>query len=176
MDQSDIQYRLCFKHLDQEKLSNFLWTQKDDLFLPDHESAQKVVDLVFEKGGILAGFDSSNRIQAMFGFFFGDPSDEYANKELMFVYVAAVSKSYQLSRTFLRGMASLAHEGARLKIDQFRMHASVTDKYINRLYSKFSNPLGESNNLRGYPVMVYEGSLDNVFEKIGPRLTQAFAS
>ena len=176
MNQIQIEYRLCFKHLDQEKLEDFLWTQREDLFLPDRESAKKIIELVFEKGGILAGFDSSNEIQAMFGFFFGDPSEKFANKDIMFVYVAAVSQSLQLSRAFLSGIATLAKEGARVKIDQFRMHASTSNRYINKLYSKFSTPIGESKNLRGYPVMVYEGSVESVFERMGPRLRTAFTN
>ena len=170
MQQSNIDYRLCFKQIDQDKLERFLMTQKDELFLPDRAAAKKIVDMVFENGGILGGFDSANRIQAMFGFFFGDPGDGFADKDVLFIYVGAISKSFRLSRTFLKGIASILKEGTRLKIDQFRMHASIHDPYLNRLYGKFSNPLGESQNIRGYPVMVYEGSVEDLFAKIGPSL------
>lgn len=173
MSKPKIKFRLCFKQLDSMALEQFLFTQREELFLPDRLAVKKVVDLVFDKGGFVAGFDSNNQVQAMFGFFFGDPSEGFENKDLMFIYVAAISKAFRLSRTFLQGITSIMQEGIRLKIDQFRMQASINDRYLNRLYSKFSNPIGQSKTLRGYPVIVYQGNIDDVFSKIGPSIQVA---
>lgn len=170
MAHQTIQFRLCFKPLDYETLEDFLMTQQEELELSDREGAKRIIDLSFEKGGVIGGFDHLGQMQAMFGFFFGDPSEGYADKQLMYVYVAAISKPYRLSRTFLKGMAAILQEATCLNIDQFRMHALVSDPYINRLYSKFSSPLGESKYLRGRYMTAYGGSVDDVFSKIGPNL------
>lgn len=170
MNRSIINFRLCFKQLDQENLEQFLMTHKDELYLPDRQSVQKIIDLVFEKGGVIAGFDEANQIQAMFGFFIGDPDEEFVHKDMFFIYVAAISKSFRLSRTFLKGLNSIIFEGKRLKIDRFRMQAAIHDRYLNRLYSKISTHIGQSKTLRGHLVNVYGGTVNDLYSLIGPNL------
>lgn len=158
-------YRLCFKQLDRDKIASFLWQQRDELFLQDHQTAQKITDHLFAKGGAIAAFDPSGNIHGFIGFLFGDPQNEYRDPKTLFIYVAAISKSYRSSRIFIRGLMAIANQSKALGIEKFKMQASIDDAYNNRLYAKFATPLGESVNLRGYPVMSYGGNMSDVLSK-----------
>lgn len=170
MDKADWTYRLCFKQLDENNLANLLWRQKEDLFLPEFRTAENIVDHIFAKGGALAAFDPYGQMQAMIGFLFGSPADNYADQDTVFIYVAAVEKSYRTSRVFLKGLLALANQSKQLGIETFKLQASLTDAYNNRLYSKFATPVGEGLNPRGYPVMNYSGHMNDILSKFGSRL------
>ena len=173
MNQLGWTYRLCFKQLDGEQLADLLWERRDKLFLDDRSAAIKIVDMLFENGGAMGAFDKNNKLQGMIGFFFGEPTKNFTNKNTIFIYVAAISKQYQQSRVFLKGLLLIARQSKQLGIDQFKMQASLTDTYNNRLYSKFAQPMGEEANLRGFPVMSYSGSMQAVLKKFESRIQPA---
>lgn len=170
MNESNWTYRLCFKQLDNNQIVELLWNQREELFLDEKSAAAKIVDLLFEHGGAIGAFDPTGKLQGLIGFFFGDPTENYANKETLFIYVAAISKKYRHSLIFFKGLMAIAKQSKQLGIDNFKMQASLTDRHINRLYSKFAQPLGEDKNIRGYPVMSYGGSMDAVLAKFESRI------
>lgn len=160
MDKLTLTYRICFRQIDENQISQFLFAQKDELLLPDLKAVNQVVNLLFEKGGVIGGFDPDGKMQAMLGFLFGDPQEAYINKDILFFYVLALAKPYRHTRVFYKSTLAAFYECQGMGIDQFRMQAGLTNRYINRLYSKLASPLGESKTLRGQPVMTYGGSLN----------------
>ena len=169
MDKMALTYRVCFKQLDENQIAEFLYLQKDELLLPDRSAAVQVMDLLFEKGGVMGGFDRNGNMQAILGFLFGDPSEEFSDKETLFFYVAALAKPYRQTRAFYKGLMAVLYQGKGMGVDRFKMQAGLSNRYINRLYSKFGQPLGESTTLRGQPVMTYGGSLTHVISQLEAR-------
>lgn len=175
MNLSDLTYRFCFKQIDETAVTNFLMTQQQELLLENRAAAQKVTNLLFENGGILAGFDPQNEIVGMLGFFFGDPADGYTDKEILFFYVAAIAKPYRMSRLFYMGMLMIMNKGKEMKLDRFKMQANIHDPYINRLYGRMAQPLGQSKTLRGHPVMTYGGTISDLLARYDPHYQKTAA-
>ena len=165
MDKLNLNHRVCFKQIDEEQINRFLFKQKDELLLPDMDAVQQISDLLFEKGGVIGGFDRNGQMQAMIGFLFGDPSEAFVNKNLLFFYVLAFDKTYRRTRAFYKGLLAVFHKCQAMGVDRYRMQAGLTNRYINRLYSKIGTPIGESKTLRGQPVMTYEGSLKTTLSR-----------
>lgn len=159
MTLKELTTRFCFKQIDDLAITRFLMTQREELMLDGLASAQKVTDLLFERGGVLASFDANNEVVGMLGFFFGDPNDGFADKETLFFYVAAIAKQYRLSRLFFTGMLMILKKGEEMGMARFKMQASIHDPYLNRLYGRMGQPQGESKTLRGHPVMTYSGTI-----------------
>lgn len=169
MGKFTLTYRVCFRQCDEQEISNFLYTQKDELLLPDLKAANQVVELLFDKGGVIGGYGPDGKMQAMIGFLFGDPADGFMDKDLLFFYVLALAKPYRQARVFFKSMVTAFYEFQGLGLDQFRMQAGLTNRYINKLYSKIGSPIGESKTLRGQPVMTYAGSMDAVLSRYQAR-------
>lgn len=169
MSKLNLKHRVCFKQLDETQITNFLFEQKEELLLPDCDAVKQVTDLLFDKGGVMGGFDQNGQMQAMLGFLFGDPKEAFANKNILFFYVAALAKPYRHTREFYQGLLAVLNECRGMGLDQYRMQAGLTNRYINRLYNKFGTPLGESKTLRGQPVMTYGGSLEATLKRFQRR-------
>lgn len=165
MDTLALNYRVCFRQLDENQITNFLFNQKEELLLPDKASVKQVANLLFAHGGVIGGFDPKGQMQAMIGFLFGDPQEAYANKDILFFYVLAIAKPYRQTRVFYKSTLAAFYECQGMGIDQFRMQAGLNNRYINKLYSKLARPLGESKTLRGQPVMTYGGSFSEVLAR-----------
>ena len=160
---------MCYPQIDRTVVGDFLTSIKRDLLLPDRDAAYKVVDTAFEKGGIFAGYDSAQKIQCMTGFFFGDPAEDFKNKETAFVYVAAISSEFRLTRTFYVGMHFVFKQFEEIGLTRLRLQAAVDDRYNNRLYSRFVKPVGVGRTLRGHRVMNYEGSVADALAYFRPK-------
>lgn len=121
----------------------------------------QIVQLIFEKGGAIVGYHDDELV-AMVGYFIGEPSREYANKEVGFIYIAGLAKSHRLSRAMWSGLGFTFRHLQELGVQEFRCHAREGDPYTNRLYSHFANRLGEDVSLRGDPTILYGNTIENV--------------
>ncbi|MEM7334940.1 MAG: hypothetical protein AAF490_22880 [Chloroflexota bacterium] len=165
MNLSELTHRFCFRQIDEDAIMQFLMTQQEELLLDDKTAVQKVVDRLFDYGGILATFTPDGEIVAMLGFFFGDPSHHFEDKDTLFLYVAAIAKQYRLSRLFYQGMLFVMRKGRELGMINFRMQANIHDPYSNKLYSRMGKPLGESRTMRGHRVMTYGGVIQDLLAR-----------
>lgn len=161
MGQTTIKYRPCYQQIDEGSLVDFLYVQKDELFLPDKTAVSQVIDVLFHKGGIFGAFDRQEQMQAMLGFFFGEPGKEYANKETGFIYVTAIARSYRLTRLFRDGFAYSLRQFQQMGVNEIRLQAGEMDRYTNKLYGRFAHPLGKGTTLRGKPVITYGNTVDD---------------
>ena len=172
MNLSELTYRFCFKQIDEDVLIRFLMTQRDELLLDGETAVQTVIDRLFDHGGILAAFTPQNEVVGLIGFFFGDPNHNFENKEMLFLYVAAISQRYRLSRLFFKGMMLVMRKGKEMRMTHFQMQANVHDPYVNKLYGRMGKPLFESKTLRGHPVMTYGGSIEELIGRYDRSQTQ----
>ncbi len=169
MTRSALKYRFCYPQIDRHHVVDFLGTQKAELYLQDESAVHQVADLVFENGGVFAGFDPAKRLQSMLGFFFGDPADEFSDKQLAFLYVAAISPNFRLTRAFHVGLKQVLGQFQEMGLESIRMQAKTTDKYANKLYGRFARPIGEGFSLRGQPVITYGGSIEEALAYFEPK-------
>lgn len=169
MGQSTFNFRPCYSQIDELTTIDFLFEQKDELYLPDKTAVSQVIELLFSKGGIFGAFDQQQRMQAMLGFFFGEPSKDYANKETSFIYVTAIARSYRLTRLFRDGFAYSLRQLQQMGVREIRLQAGETDPYTNKLYGRFANPLGKGKTLRGKPVITYGNTVENALASLETR-------
>jgi predicted GNAT superfamily acetyltransferase len=58
-------FKKCVQSQDQEALVDLVYSIKDELRLPDRATAEKVVNICFENGGIIAGCYGSQMVGMM---------------------------------------------------------------------------------------------------------------
>ncbi|MEZ4677801.1 MAG: hypothetical protein R2932_26650 [Caldilineaceae bacterium] len=97
-NRSNITYRPC-QPTDAQAISDFLLTIGDELTIRDECEAAEMIALLFAKGGMLGAYREEQLIGVL-GYFFGEPACDYANREIGFIYLAALAKPYRLSRVF----------------------------------------------------------------------------
>ncbi|MCA9996529.1 MAG: hypothetical protein KDE56_12310 [Anaerolineales bacterium] len=161
MQQTAFSFRFCFPQIDRQTAVSFLYQNKEELHLADETAVSQVVDLVFDKGGVFGGFDRQQQMQGMLGFFFGEPQQEYRNKEVLFMYVAAIAPSYRLTRMFHTALTTALHEFQKMGLEEIRLQAEDIDRYTNKLYGRFAQPISEDVTIRGIKVITYGGSIEN---------------
>lgn len=160
---------------DESAIVDFLWSIKDDLWLADRDSAAKITQLAFDKGGAIAGYHNDILV-AMVGYFIGEPSQKYANKEVGFIYVAGLAKPYRLSRAMWNGLVFTMQHLQKLGMKEIRCHAREQDTYTNRLYSHFAKRLGTDVSLRGDPTVLYGNTIEGVLAYLNKGRTRQSTS
>lgn len=169
MAQATYSFRPCYQQIDGDTTVDFLFLQKDELYLPDRTAVSQVINLLFEKGGIFGAFDQQQQMHAMLGFFFGEPAQDFRNKDILFIYVTAISRSYRLTRLFRDGFAYCLRQFQDMGLHEIRMQAGETDRYTNKLYGRFAHPLGQGKTLRGKPVITYGNTIDGALASLEMR-------
>ena len=152
-------YKICNPLTDREEITDYLYTQKDELYLPDYKSVQNVIELCFAQGGIAACY-ADDKLGAMSGFFLGEPSKNFANKDTAFIYVATISEPYRLTRMFLNGLVFMLNHFQETGIVSIRMQAEDTNLYTQKLYGRFAKPLARGKTLRGKDVITFGSSVE----------------
>lgn len=172
---SNFTSRLCDQEKDQEAVTNMLYAIKDDLCLPNREAAQKIATLCFEKGGVMGVYDGA-LLCGMGGFFYGEPEQDFRNKEVGFIYVAGILPEYRLTRVFFRGLVFTLQTFAAIGLQEFRLQARASDPYTNGLYGRFAARLGEGKSLRGDPVITYGGPVDEALDRLQRKMRRPHLS
>lgn len=153
---------------DEAAIVNFLWSLRDDLLFSERNRVTEIVQLIFAKGGTIVGYHNDVLV-AMVGYFLGEPSRKYANKEVGFIYIAGIAQPHRLSRAMWHGLDFTFRHLQELDVNEFRCHAREGDPYTNRLYAHFAKRLGEDVNLRGYPTILYGNTIENVLAYLNKR-------
>jgi len=167
--------KLCDQEKDQQAVTDMLYALKDDLCLPNREAARKIVELCFEKGGVIGVYDGS-LLCGMAGFFYGEPEQNFRNREIAFLYVAGILPRYRLSRVFRNGLIFALQMFKGMAFQEIRMQARAGDPYTNGLYARFATRLGESKSLRGDTVFTYGGTIDDALSYLQRRKRRNYLS
>ena len=169
MNQTALNFRHCYKQVDGAMTVDFLFAHRDELALPDKTAVSHIINLLFDKGGILGAFDRQRRMQGMLGFFFGEPGQDYRNKETLFIYVTAIARPYRLTRLFRDGLTYALRQFQQMGMGEIRMQAQTANRYTNKLYGRFAHPLSEDTTLRGYPVITYGNTIEDALVALEQR-------
>ncbi|MEZ4706573.1 MAG: hypothetical protein R3A44_05170 [Caldilineaceae bacterium] len=160
MDTSNIRYQICTLE-EKDMVVDFLMSVGEELALTKRSEAAEITNLLFAKGGAMISCLNSE-VVAMLGYFLGEPTQSYANKEVGFIYVTAIAKPYRLSPLMWNGMNFAVRQLRTMGVKEIRCHAREHDRYTNRLYAHFARPLRKERNRRGTPCILYGNSADNI--------------
>ncbi|MCO5191284.1 MAG: GNAT family N-acetyltransferase [Anaerolineae bacterium] len=160
-------FKLCSEN-DTATIIDFLMTVKDELYLPDRAAIEAMMTLICEQGGVVGAYDGET-LCGMMGFFYGEPTHDYDNKEIVFLYVAAIADEYRLSRVFHKGLLFALRQFKQMGKSEIRLQAEAANPYTNKLYARFANYLYASKTLRGVPVNTYGGSITTALSCLARR-------
>jgi hypothetical protein len=166
-EKSVTNYRIC-PQIEEQEVADFLFSIRDELYFKDRATAQEITALLYERGGVIAGY-AKDKIVSVCGYFFGDPSDGYANKRVGFIYVAGLAKEFRGTKAFRNGLNFLMKTLQTFDVEEIRMHALETDKRLNSLYSSFTRPLRTELNRRGFKCVLYSSLIDDVLRRLNRR-------
>lgn len=152
-------YKLCNPLTDKKMMTDYLYTQRGELYLPDYKSVQNVIELCFAHGGVIACY-AEDRLGGMGGFFLGEPSQNFANKKTAFIYVATISEPYRLTRMFRKGLVFMLHQFQEMNVQAIRMQAEDTNLYTQKLYGRFAQPIAKGKSLRGKNVITFGSTVE----------------
>ena len=158
----------CQPNADRQAVIDLFYAVKEELYLPDRSAVEKMVDLIFAHGGVVGGYYAGQLVGAM-GYFFGDPSEQFADKSILFMYVGAILPEHRGSRLFLQGLRFSLRQMQATPVAQIRLQAEAANSFTNRLYSRFAKPVGRSRSLRGVEVITYGNELGAALRTLGIR-------
>ncbi|MEM7028877.1 MAG: hypothetical protein AAF629_04745 [Chloroflexota bacterium] len=160
-------FHICTKE-DQPQIINFLEQVKDDFPDFNRQAIEQTTELLFQEGGTIAGYQQGELV-GILGYLLGEPSQNYINKDVGYIFVTALLPAVRLTRLFREGLAFTMHTLQDLGIQQVRFHAAKTDRYTNRLYAHFAQCIGEEVNRRGIPCNLYAASIPDVLAYLDRR-------
>jgi len=153
-------FKVCNQVEDQEEIVDFLFDIREELYLPDRQVCQEIVDLCFAHGGVIAGYDGSHLV-AMLGYFYGESQCDYVNRETVFMYVAGIQEPYRLTRVFYKGLVFSLQQFQKAGAKAIKLQAEAANPYTNKLYDRFAQSIGRGKTLRGKDVITYSGSIED---------------
>lgn len=85
--------------------------------------------------------------------------------EIVFVNSVIVAEKYRSSRTFIRGFRHLVKQIAEenKSVKQFQFYAQSNNVYLNRLYAKFADVIGEREGYFGTE-NIYSTNFDQLYQ------------
>ena len=155
---SNFTYRICELN-EKEAVTDVFFANQEALCLPDRAAAAKISDLLFAKGHVLGGYHN-DQLVATLGYFLGEPAHNFANSEVLYLYVGAILPAYQLTRLFYHGLLFILQHYQGTAVTQLRLQAEKANPYTNKLYGRFAHPIAEGKSPRGVPVITYGGSIE----------------
>jgi hypothetical protein len=167
-------YKQCTRD-DEPAIVDFLMSVKHELYLPDRDAIKQMMTMIFKQGGVVGAF-CGGELVGMMGFFYGEPGQSYHNKNVVFLYVAAIDPAFRLSRLFHQGLRFALQEFEKMGKREIRLQAEAANPYTNKLYGRFAAFLYASKSLRGVPVNTYGGPIDTALNRLDLRRRQRTAA
>jgi hypothetical protein len=155
---SNFTYRLCHQD-EKEAVTDVFFATQEALCLPNRAAAAKITKTLFADGHLLGGYHN-NKLVAVLGYFLGEPKHDFANNDVLYLYVGAILPEYQLTRLFYHGLLFILHLYQGTAVTQLRLQAEKANPYTNKLYGRFAQPIAEGKSPRGVPVITYGGSIE----------------
>jgi hypothetical protein len=153
-------YKSCGQAEDGQAIIDLLFAVKDELYLPDRGVIQAITAKCFANGGVFGAYHGE-QLCGMMGYFYGEPDQGFANKEVAFLYVAGILEPYRLTRMFWHGLLFALRHFQQAGVQEIRLQAEAANPYTNRLYGRFAQPLARGKSLRGKDVITYSGRIEN---------------
>ena len=157
-------FRVCNEN-DRSDIGDFLESVKEDFAGFDRNVIDNVVERTFKRGGAIAAYQDKSMV-GMLGYLHGEPSLNFANREVGYMYLTALAPRVRLTRVFPDGLLFTMQIMQDIGIEQVRFHALKTNPYTNRLYERFARCIGEEENLRGYVCNLYAASVSEVLASL----------
>lgn len=148
------QYQTHVPKADRDTVIDLFFAVKDELRLPDRAAVVAMVDLIYAKGFVVGAYYEGKLVGAG-GCFFGDPAEDFADKSVLFFYVAAILPDFRGTRLFHGCLVYLLRHIQGTGVTEIRMQAETTNPFTNKLYGRFATQCGTGKTLRGIAVNNY---------------------
>ncbi len=124
------------------------------------------IDMFLKEGGIIIG-GSEGEEKGISGYVLGEPSDNFSDKSIGYIYLMIIPKEFRNGRTFYQlGKATI--EGIeKSNVAEVRFKSYKTHNYNNRLYEKLATPIGEELNSQGITSVLYSTRISDLKRKLG---------
>lgn len=150
-------WRVCSKQ-DRREAIEFLGDMDREISPPISEfpgGLEGTVDSFLERGKILIAERQTEPI-GLVGYLLGEPSQNYSNPSIGYIYLAVVHPEYRNKPTIVKELlrritAEMDSDGVR----EVRFKAFKDNNYTNELYSKLAKPIGEEHNTQGKLCVLY---------------------
>lgn len=156
---SNFTYRLC-KSDENEAVTDLFYANAEALCLPDHNAAAKITEFIYAHGQVLGGYHNHKLVGAL-GYFLGEPKQDFANNDLLYLYVGAILPDYQLTRLFYHGLLFILQMYQGTAVTHIQLQAEENNPYTNKLYGRFAQPIAKEKSPRSVPVITYGGSIED---------------
>lgn len=153
---------------DRQAVVDFLYAIGDELYFDERVVAEEIVALLYERGGVIVG-ETKGLVTAVTGYFRGDPADDYANREIGFIYVAGLAKTHRGTAAFRTGLRFVMETFQTMGLQEVRFHALAQDVRLNAIYGSFAQPMRQETNRRGFDCVLYGSSIDRVLDILDTR-------
>ena len=151
---NNITYRVNNRE-EAEAIGDFFWSLRDEFHFSERETVDEITGLLFEHGGVISGYGVDGNIVGAVGYFFGEPSKDYANKDVGFIYLAGLDRSVRHSDAFGQGWRYLVEAMDGYGVHELRWHVREDDAANIALYDQLGQHICPEVNRRGYSCNLY---------------------
>ena len=156
----NVTFRICTP-TEKMTATNFLWSLKEEFLFTEQSAVEEITELLFEKGGVIGGYQAAEMV-GLFGYLLGEPSRDFTNKDVGFIYVAGLAKPVRGTGVFRHGARSLLITLKALGVRELRCHAAEDNPFTNRLYARFGQPIAKEKNRRGINCILYANTIEAI--------------
>lgn len=152
---------------EKAKIIKFLIQNDNELAVPISQypwGIEWTVKLFSEKGKILIA-EKENEIIWLLGITFWEPSKNYENPEIWYLYLLLFEKQNRNKRDVVVGFfKKLIEEMKENGIHTIRFKADVHVKYTNQIYSKFAKCIWSQKNTQWIECNLYEANIEELYK------------
>jgi hypothetical protein len=151
------------------QIITFLTRNDDEFMVPASQFPwwiEWVVSLFSEKGKIIIA-EKWEEIIGLLWITFGEPSKNYENKEIGYLYLLLVEEKYRRRRENALGFFQKMLEEMNVKwVKTIRFKTFVEEDYLNTLYRKFARCIWVAKNTQWRDCNLYEANVDELYSAV----------
>ena len=132
------------------------------------------IDILIKHGNILlVREDSNNSIVGLSTFTYGDPGDEFSNKNILYIYLAAILPDFR--GVLFKSMGKrILQELEEKEMTLIRFKSPLQNEKNNKLYDKIAKRIQVTTNRTGHRSILYEINTQSFSTKLKMRLLKLF--
>jgi hypothetical protein len=150
---------------ERKKITNFLKINDNEIAVPVSQlpwGIEWTINLISEKWKIIIS-EKWNEIIWILLMTFWEPSKNFTNIEIGYLYLAIFNKDNRWSKEMLSWVfQKIIEETSKKWIKIIRFKADAAEKNTNKLYSKFANLIWHEKNTQWIECNLYEVEVDKL--------------
>ncbi|MBP1930189.1 hypothetical protein [Ammoniphilus resinae] len=153
----NIQLKECTTDDDFAKTGIFFLEHRLD-FRRDFNTIDAVTALhgYIVNGHLIQILDASGNLIGMSGYYYGTPEKEFEDRHIVLIDAVILALEKRKTTAFVRGFQQLVDRISQEASDTlfFQFNASVDNHYLQKLYSKFAEPIYTEDDIHRFSVKI----------------------